>query len=126
MTASGRTARGTAAVLALLALAAPGFGAEKKPPAGAKLPEAATSVPPAQMTDAKKAALASIDKHREEIVDLSLKVWRFAETALKETKSSAALADYAESQGFKVTRGVAGMPTAFVAEFGSGAPRIGI
>src|SRR6185369_6455081 len=47
-------------------------------------------------------------------------------TALKETKSSKALADYAEGQGFRVTRGVAGISTAFVAEFGSGRPVIGI
>ena len=132
MTASGRTGRKTAAYLLVWALLAPAAllpparAAEKKPAAGATLPNAATSVPPAPMTEAKKGALASIDKHRDEIVDLSLKVWRFAETALKETRSSATLADYAEAQGFKVTRGVAGMPTAFVAEFGSGAPRIGI
>jgi aminobenzoyl-glutamate utilization protein B len=36
------------------------------------------------------------------------------------------LADYAEQQGFKVERGVAGMPTAFVASYGSGKPVIGI
>ena len=111
----------------LFAAAAPeARAAAEKQQVGAKLPAAATSVAPAPMTDAKKAALASIDKHRDEIVDLSLKVWRFAETALKETKSAATLADYAEAQGFRVTRGVAGMPTAFVAEFGSGSPRIGI
>jgi aminobenzoyl-glutamate utilization protein B len=115
-----------AAPLSTPASAAAAKAAEKKAPIGAKLPDAATSVAPAPLTEAKKAALASIDKHRDEIVDLSLKVWRFAETALKETKSSAALADYAEAQGFRVTRGVAGMPTAFVAEFGSGAPHIGI
>jgi aminobenzoyl-glutamate utilization protein B len=36
------------------------------------------------------------------------------------------LADYAEQQGFKVGRGVAGMPTAFVASYGEGRPIIGI
>ena len=116
-----------AVLLAALSIAVgPGAGAAAEKQVGAKLPAAASSVPPAPMTEAKKAALASIDRHRDEIVDLSLKVWRLAETALKETKSSAALADYAEAQGFRVTRGVAGMPTAFVAEFGSGSPRIGI
>jgi aminobenzoyl-glutamate utilization protein B len=133
MIGQGRGGRGTAAVAAFLAaaLSMPGMpgaqaAAPEKGQVGAKLPAAASSVPVAPMTEAKKAALASIDRHRDEIVDLSLKVWRFAETALKETKSAAALADYAESQGFRVTRGIAGMPTAFVAEFGSGAPRIGI
>ena len=36
------------------------------------------------------------------------------------------LADYAEKQGFRVTRGVGGLPTAFTAEFGQGKPIIGI
>jgi aminobenzoyl-glutamate utilization protein B len=45
---------------------------------------------------------------------------------LRETQSSKALADWAEAEGFRVTRGVANMPTAFVAEFGSGKPVIGI
>ncbi|MEQ1584875.1 MAG: amidohydrolase, partial [Cyclobacteriaceae bacterium] len=36
------------------------------------------------------------------------------------------LADYAEAQGFRLKRGVAGMPTAFTAEYGSGKPIIGI
>jgi aminobenzoyl-glutamate utilization protein B len=32
-------------------------------------------------------------------------IWGFAETAMKETKSSKVLADYAQEQGFRVTRG---------------------
>lgn len=74
----------------------------------------------------KKAAAATIEKNAAEMTRLSDEVWRYAETALRETKSAKALADAAEAQGFRVTRGVAGMPTAFVAEFGSGKPVIGI
>jgi aminobenzoyl-glutamate utilization protein B len=74
----------------------------------------------------KQIAAASIDKSSAQLTALSDEVWRYAETALKETKSSKALADYAEQKGFRVTRGVAGMPTAFVAEYGSGKPVIGI
>ena len=81
----------------------------------------------ARPTDAKKNEVAaSVDRHRAELVDLSDQVWRFAETALRERRSSALLADYAERQGFKVQRGVAGLPTAFVASFGEGRPVIGI
>ena len=75
---------------------------------------------------AKQAALQSIDKHTPELIKLSDQVWAFAETALREQKSSKLLADYAQKQGFKVERGVAGMPTAFVATYGSGKPVIGI
>jgi aminobenzoyl-glutamate utilization protein B len=74
----------------------------------------------------KQAVIQSVDKHQAELIKLSDDIWAFAETALNEHKSSKVLADYAEAQGFKVTRGVAGMPTAFIAEFGSGKPIIGI
>jgi aminobenzoyl-glutamate utilization protein B len=46
--------------------------------------------------------------------------------ALREEKSAEILASYLEMQGFAVERGVADMPTAFVAEYGSGKPVIGI
>lgn len=74
----------------------------------------------------KQAAAATIDSNAAQLTALSDEVWRYAETALKETRSSKALADFAEKNGFRVTRGVASMPTAFVAEFGSGRPVIGI
>ncbi|HVT04970.1 MAG TPA: amidohydrolase [Thermoanaerobaculia bacterium] len=74
----------------------------------------------------KRMAVAAIEKDRERLAALSDEIWRYAETALKETRSSKALADFAEQNGFRVTRGVAGMPTAFVAEYGSGRPVIGI
>ena len=74
----------------------------------------------------KEAAVASIEKHTAELVRLSDQIWTYAETALRERKSAKLLADYAEQQGFHVERGVAGMPTAFVATFGEGRPIIGI
>jgi aminobenzoyl-glutamate utilization protein B len=74
----------------------------------------------------KEEAVAAIEKHSAEIIGLSDQVWAFAETALLETRSSKLLADYAESQGFTVERGVAGLPTAFVASYGAGRPIIGV
>ena len=74
----------------------------------------------------KRAAVASVDRHAAELTAMSDQIWEFAETALRETRSARLLADYAEKQGFQVTRDVAGMPTAFVASFGSGKPVIGI
>ena len=50
----------------------------------------------------------------------------FAELGYLEYKSSELLASHLESHGFKVERGVAGIPTAFVASYGSGSPVIGI
>ncbi len=74
----------------------------------------------------KEEAAASIERHKTEIIALSDQVWGFAETALLEIRSSKALADYAEQQGFAVERGVAGMPTAFMASYGEGRPIIGV
>ncbi|HEU4522544.1 MAG TPA: amidohydrolase, partial [Thermoanaerobaculia bacterium] len=74
----------------------------------------------------KQQAVKTVDSHRAELIALSYEIWRHAETALKETRSSEALAEFAEKQGFRVTRGLAGMPTAFLAEYGSGSPVIGI
>lgn len=74
----------------------------------------------------KTEVLSTIEKHRADLIRLSDQIWASAETALKETRSSQALAEYAERQGFQVERGVAGLPTAFVANFGAGRPIIGV
>jgi aminobenzoyl-glutamate utilization protein B len=49
-----------------------------------------------------------------------------AETAFEEDDSANILADYAEKNGFTVDRGVAGIPTAFTAVYGSGKPVISV
>jgi len=80
----------------------------------------------AQANPNKSAVIASVEKHQQELINLSDSVWKYAETALKEYRSSKALSDYATKQGFHVTTNVAGMPTAFIAEYGSGKPVIAI
>ena len=57
-----------------------------------------------KLTPNKDAVLKSIEKHEKELVRLSDQIWAFAETALRENNSAKVLADYAEAQGFKVTR----------------------
>jgi len=52
-------------------------------------------------------------------------IWSYAELGLQEYKSSNLLADNLEKAGFRVERGLAGMPTCFVATYGSGKPVIG-
>lgn len=52
-------------------------------------------------------------------------VWSFAELGMQEFNSSKLLADTLEEAGFTVERGLAGMPTCFVASYGSGRPVIG-
>ena len=74
----------------------------------------------------KQAVIASVEKHEKELIRISDEIWGLAETAFEETKSAEILASYAEKQGFTVERGVAGMPTAFVATYGSGSPVISV
>lgn len=74
----------------------------------------------------KKAVIQSVDTHSSELTELSDAIWAHAEVAFEEAESSKLLADYAEKNGFKVERGVADMPTAFVATYGSGKPVISI
>ena len=81
---------------------------------------------PAASTSTKETAIASIEAQSAALIELSDRIWRYAETAFRETRSARALADHAESHGFAVERGVAGMPTAFLATYGSGSPVIGI
>ncbi len=53
-------------------------------------------------------------------------IWNYAELGMQEFKSSAILIKTLEEEGFNVEKGVAGMPTCFVATYGSGKPVIGI
>jgi aminobenzoyl-glutamate utilization protein B len=67
-----------------------------------------------------------IDDHGKRITEISDAVWEYAELGLMEHRSARLIADELESHGFEVERGVASMPTAFVATWGSGEPVIGI
>ncbi|HKQ97860.1 MAG TPA: amidohydrolase [Candidatus Polarisedimenticolia bacterium] len=93
-------------------------------PARAAGEDAAAKRP--RLSETKKAALAAVESHQKALVALSEEIWRHAETALLETKSAESMAKAAEAAGFRVTRGVAGLPTALVAEFGEGKPVIGV
>ena len=58
--------------------------------------------------------------------DIAHQIWGFAEVGYQETKSTELLQDQLKAAGFKVEQGVAGIPTAFMATYGSGKPVIGI
>lgn len=74
----------------------------------------------------KQAALEATEALSPEIRDMSMSLWELAETALQEEQSADLLAEVLEERGFEVERDVAGMPTAFVASYGSGEPVIGV
>lgn len=62
----------------------------------------------------------------EKIRELQQALWEYAEPAFEEYRSSAALADFLEAEGFEVERGICGMDTAFAGRFGSGRPVISV
>ncbi len=83
------------------------------------------SAPAAPDAD-KEAAFRWLDANADAMRKVSMNIWSAAELALHEYKSSRELMSYLESNGFRVEKGVAGMPTAFVANYGSGKPVIAI
>lgn len=77
-------------------------------------------------TPDRQAALAGIDTRAKHYADVALQIWGFAEVGYQEEKSSALLQEQLRTAGFTVKAGVAEIPTAFTAEWGSGKPVIGI
>lgn len=74
----------------------------------------------------KTRASAAIQSHYDDYKKIALQIWDYAEVGYKEVKSSALLQKTLSDAGFTVKPGVADIPTAFVASYGSGSPVIGI
>jgi aminobenzoyl-glutamate utilization protein B len=68
--------------------------------------------------------LDRVAAHAERFGTISRQIWETPELGFHETKSSALLQQELRANGFRVESGVAGMPTAFTASFGSGSPVI--
>lgn len=73
-----------------------------------------------------KAVLAEAEALEAEVTRLSNELWKYSEIALREKESAKLLEASLEKEGFTIQSGVAGMPTAFIASYGSGKPTIGI
>ena len=67
-----------------------------------------------------------IAKNKDRFSQIALDIWGFAEMGYQEVKSSNLLANELRNEGFRITKNVAGIPTAFIAEYGSSGPVIGI
>ena len=107
---------GMIATMLLLGLSVGGFAREY------------VDVPAADMYPEKQMALDWLDQPEiyEKYGAMSDTIWSYAELGMQEFKSSKLVADHLEKEGFKVQRGAAGMPTCFVATYGSGKPVIGL
>jgi aminobenzoyl-glutamate utilization protein B len=70
--------------------------------------------------------MTRIDSRYDQTADIARKLWEWAEVGYQEERSSALLQDTLSAKGFSVEKGVAGIPTAFIAEYGDGGPVIAI
>ncbi|MFD2588258.1 amidohydrolase [Croceitalea marina] len=74
----------------------------------------------------KETALSALDAKSQKYSEIAQEIWGYAEMGYQETKSSSLLQTTLKEEGFKIRTGIAEIPTAFVAEYGSGYPVIAI
>lgn len=67
----------------------------------------------------------AIENKQDLFKDVSSQIWSYAELPYEEFKSSKLLEDTLKNEGFNINSGIADMPTAFTATFGSGKPVFG-
>lgn len=80
----------------------------------------------AQNESLRNTIITNIQKDYDQYKTIALNIWNYAEVGYKEEKSSALLQQNLKEKGFNIQKGVAGIPTAFIASYGSGSPVIGI
>ncbi|MDZ7628254.1 MAG: amidohydrolase [Parvularculaceae bacterium] len=78
------------------------------------------------LSPAAQAVLAKIDARQGDIAEVAGALWEYAEVGYKEERSAALLKDRLQAEGFSLQSGVAGIPTAFIASYGTGGPVIAI
>jgi aminobenzoyl-glutamate utilization protein B len=77
-------------------------------------------------TKDKQDIITSLNSKYDYYKERAMKIWNYAEVGFKEEKSTALLQQTLKENGFTIQSGVADIPTAFVASYGSGSPVIGI
>jgi aminobenzoyl-glutamate utilization protein B len=85
--------------------------------------------PPAAAQSASKLeseAFAIIDANADHMGRLSDAIFSYSEIGFQEVKTIALVKKTLESAGFSVETGAAGMPTAYMAKYGSGSPVLGL
>lgn len=68
---------------------------------------------------------AAVEEKRDEIVNVSDRIFDFAEIGFHEFKTAKLYEEVLTREGFQVEMGLAGMPTAFKAQYGQGKPVVG-
>jgi aminobenzoyl-glutamate utilization protein B len=90
--------------------------------------QAPAQVSPARLDALKAQAAKGVDQRAKLVQQIIDSVFSFGELGMQEVETSRYLTGILEKNGFKVTRGVAGMPTAWTASWtnGSGGPVIAV
>jgi aminobenzoyl-glutamate utilization protein B len=89
-------------------------------------PRASRPAATADTAALKARAMTDIQSQYSTYKQIAMQIWDYAEVGYKEVKSSGLLQKTLTDNGFTVKAGVADIPTAFVASYGSGSPVIGI
>src|SRR5437879_3450888 len=100
-----------------------------RPPAQTQPPAPAPAAKPAAAADPKieqykRDVGLEVDSMREDIARMNDQVFSFGELGFQEFETSKYLVDILKKNGFTVQEGIAGIPTAFMASWGSGKPAI--
>ncbi len=74
----------------------------------------------------KEMMIQKIDQKGDHYFGIAKQIWDLAEVGYLEEKSSAILQEELKQNGFQIEKGVVGIPTGFIASYGSGKPVIGI
>lgn len=74
----------------------------------------------------KKATLVGVDKRAKLVQEMVDSIYSFAEPGFQEVRTSEYITGILEKNGFTVERGVAGIPTAWTAKWGTSGPLIAL
>jgi aminobenzoyl-glutamate utilization protein B len=89
-------------------------------------PQAPAQRPAPKLDSMKADALGDIDAMSKRTADMVDEVFSFGELGFQEFETSRYLTGILEKEGFKIERGIAGIPTAWTATWGSGKPVIAL
>lgn len=74
----------------------------------------------------EKTVITQLDRQYPHYAALAGQIWKLAEPGYLEEKTTRLLQDELRQHGFTITPGIAGIPTAFIASYGQGAPVISL
>lgn len=77
-----------------------------------------------EMSKTQQKIVDKMDKSMDQYAEIASEIWNFSELGFLEEKSTALLQAELKKAGFEIETGVAGMPTSFIASYGSGSPVI--